>query len=157
MAKQAGPYYLTGCYDNICFYKMEGRYYARQKSSLKGKRVKRDAAFKETMRYAALLGCASKLASKLYHDLPKESKGVGVYRSLTGRIMPLLKLGKTATEVLNMLKRPAAEAGAKRKASAPKPMIASQLYADVVIESVFNSSVHAEERLTMKLTDIAPP
>lgn len=37
MAKQVRPFTITGCYDNICFYKMEGVYYARMKSTLRGK------------------------------------------------------------------------------------------------------------------------
>jgi len=45
VAKQIGATKITGTIQNICFYKMEGQYYARQKSSLTGKRVKKDPAF----------------------------------------------------------------------------------------------------------------
>ena len=84
MAKQAGTYHITGCFDNLCFYEMEGKYYVRLKSSLTGKRVKKDPSFKRTMQYAALLGSASAIASAVYRALP-ESKGIALYRVLRVR------------------------------------------------------------------------
>lgn len=47
MAKQIGPVFITGTIGDICFYKMDGQYYARMKSSLSSKRVKRIKAGKE--------------------------------------------------------------------------------------------------------------
>lgn len=32
MAKQRGPHYITGTYNGICFYRMDGRYYAGGKA-----------------------------------------------------------------------------------------------------------------------------
>jgi hypothetical protein len=37
MAKQIGDIKITGTYDNVTYYKMDGEYYARSKSSLTGK------------------------------------------------------------------------------------------------------------------------
>ncbi len=91
MAKQTGLIRITGTIDNLCFYKMDGKYYVRTKSSLSGKRVKKDPAFKKTMTYARLLAKASQIASKMYKILPKEEKGIKVYRELTGAIMKELK------------------------------------------------------------------
>jgi len=103
MAKQAGPFYITGCIENICFYHLMGDYYARMKSSLDAKRIKNDPAFSETRRYAELLGRASKIASAVYNELPKEKRKHRLYRKLTGRAMKLLKGGKTEVEVLKNL------------------------------------------------------
>ncbi len=104
MAKQEGPYFVTGCAGNICFYKMDGQYYMRLKSTLSGKRVKKDPRFKKTMQNAGLLADASKIASKLYRELPKEERAKGLYRKLTGMGMRLLKEGKSKEEVFALLK-----------------------------------------------------
>jgi hypothetical protein len=138
MAKQAGAYYITSCFDNLCFYKMKGKYYVRMKSSLKGKRVKKDAAFNRTMQYAGLLADASSIASSLYKMLPKESKGIAVYRILTGKVMKLLKDGKSANEIMHVLKHPAKpkmEKDVIKKKD--KPLICRYPYADAVIAEVF--------------------
>lgn len=86
MAKQAGPFFITGTIDQICFYRMDGSYYARVKSSLDGKRVKKDPAFRETMRYAELMGKASSVASLVYRTLPEEQKVKGLFRKLVARL-----------------------------------------------------------------------
>jgi len=91
MAKQIGPIRVTGTIQNLCFYKMDGKYYVRAKSSLDGKRVKRDPAFKRTMAYADLLARASKIAAAFYRKLPKEEKGLKIYRKLTGEVIRELK------------------------------------------------------------------
>ena len=72
------------------------------KSSLSEKRVKSDPAFKETMRYAELLGRASQIASAVYRGLPKSKRKHGLYRKLTGEAMKLLKDGRTDHEVLEV-------------------------------------------------------
>jgi hypothetical protein len=37
MAKQTGDYKITGTYDGVTYYKMDGQYYARAKSRLRRK------------------------------------------------------------------------------------------------------------------------
>jgi hypothetical protein len=76
MAKQVGDIIIIGTIDDITFYVMEGKGYARKKSRLTGKRVKKDPKFKRTMQSAHRLGRASQLASKVYRSLPKERVGV---------------------------------------------------------------------------------
>ena len=104
VAKQAGILKITGTINNICFYKLEREFYARTKSSLSGKRVKRDPAFKETMKYAGLLSQASVIASAVYHLLPKERKGRKIYQQLTGKAIRLLKKDINKKEILKKLK-----------------------------------------------------
>lgn len=90
--------------DNLCFYKMEGKYYVRMRSSLTSKRVKTDPAFAVTMRYADLLGRAAKIASNVYRLLPKALKAKGLYRKLTGEAMQWLKKGHDPEQVLILLR-----------------------------------------------------
>ncbi|MFC0772968.1 hypothetical protein [Terrimonas alba] len=105
MAKQLGPFFIRGTIGGICFYKMDGIYYARAKSSLDRKRVTQDPAFRETMRYAGLLGKAATIASFIYKHLNKDKKGLISYRQLTGQAMRLLKENKTEEEVRELLQR----------------------------------------------------
>jgi len=100
MAKQTGPAKLEGTIDNICFYKMGEEYYARLKSSLTGKRVKKDPRFRRTMEYAGTLAQASKIASVCYSSISKEERVHTMYRALTGLAMRLLKAGKDAAEII---------------------------------------------------------
>lgn len=104
MGKQTGPIKVKGTVHGVTYYKMDGEYYARQESSLDGKRVKKDPAFSETMRYAGLLGRASKLASKVYQGIPKGERKFKKYRILTGQAMQLLKKGMNEEEVVERLK-----------------------------------------------------
>jgi hypothetical protein len=103
MAKQTGIFLLTGTLGNVTFYKMQGRFYARNKSSLQGKRVKTDPAFARTMQYADRLALSSRTASKLYRSLPKEQQEISVYRKMTSKAMGLLKLGVSAAQLPDAL------------------------------------------------------
>ena len=92
MAKQiAGLCRLEGTFDDITFYKMDGQYYARAKSTLSSERVKTSPEFKWTMVYARLLGRASKIGSQVYKALPPGWRQFWMYRSFTGEAFTLLK------------------------------------------------------------------
>lgn len=91
MAKQTGTLTITGTIGEICFYRMEDQYYARPKSSLSGKRVKKDPAFRETMRYAGLMAKASVTASAFYRMLPAEKRKQRHFQLITGKVLQLLK------------------------------------------------------------------
>lgn len=101
MAKQTGDIKLTGTKGNITFYKMKGKYYARLKSSLKGKRVKKDPAFRLTMMYAGWLAKASKIASVVYASLPEKEHQQ--YRTMTGIAMKMLKAGAAPEDIVDHL------------------------------------------------------
>lgn len=103
MARQTGSLRLTGTFGNVCLYKNGNNYYARTKSSLDGKRVKKDPAFAETMKYAELLAKASKIASKIYRQTSKEKKNRRLFQQLTGKAMKLLKEGKTEEGIYELL------------------------------------------------------
>lgn len=104
MARQTGVIKITGTIGNVCFYKLNKKYYARTKSSLSGKRVKKSPAFRNTMKYAGLFAKASVIGSAVYRLLPKVKRERKVYQQLTGRAMQMLKKGMTADEVLTILK-----------------------------------------------------
>jgi len=99
MPKQKGPDYYTGTRGDACFYKMDGQYYVRRKSTLSGKRVKRDKAFTLTRVYADLLGQASRLAAAVYRCLPREERKHAQYRAMTGEALRMLKEGVAAEEI----------------------------------------------------------
>ena len=99
MPKQKGPDFYIGTRGDACFYKMDGQYYVRRKSTLSGKRVKRDKAFTLTRVYADLLGQASRLAAAVYRCLPREERKHAQYRFMTGEALRMLKEGVVAEEI----------------------------------------------------------
>jgi len=105
MAKQTGPIKISGTIGGISFYRLYEEHYARSKSSLTGKRVKYDPAFKKTMNYAALLASAAKIASVIYHTLPVEQKNRKKYQEMTGKAMQLLKKEMDTETIIELLRR----------------------------------------------------
>lgn len=73
---------FVGARDNIAIYRMKGRYFIRTKSSLTGKRVKRDPAFAKTMAYAGWLKKASGIASLIYKQIPENGRVYKQHREL---------------------------------------------------------------------------
>lgn len=84
--------------DHLCFYRMGGQWQVRMKSSLSGKRVKKDPAFRLTMVYAGLLTQASRIASQAFQQIPKEDRVKGLYKRMVSVAMKSLKSGEE-TEV----------------------------------------------------------
>ncbi|MFT3823374.1 MAG: hypothetical protein QM731_05615 [Chitinophagaceae bacterium] len=89
--KDLPPVYFVGTYGNLTFYFWKGKYCVRTKSSLTGKRVKTSKEFSITMQYAERLGHASRIASKVYRQLPDGWKLHYLYRKMTGVGAQLLK------------------------------------------------------------------
>ena len=75
---------VTGTIKDLCFYQMEGAYFTCRKSSLTGKRFRKEKAFAGSRRSCGLRALASPLASRLYRRLPKEKKGRAVFQEITG-------------------------------------------------------------------------
>ncbi len=94
---------FIGTQDNLTIYFMNGAYIVRTRSSLTGKRVKRDPAFAKTMKYAGWLKQGSRIASRIYRQLPDDKRMYKRYRELTGKAMLLLKEGFNADNVITML------------------------------------------------------
>jgi hypothetical protein len=104
MAKQIGDIILVGTIDDITFYKMDGKGYARMKSRLRGERVKRAKEFARTMQSARRLALGSQLASKVYRSLPRGKQVYGLFTELKSMAVQALKEGKCETEVLERLR-----------------------------------------------------
>ena len=112
MAKQIGIFKIIGTIGDVTFYEMDGQFYARKKSSLDGKRVKKDPRFKRTMEEAIGFGKASTAAQAVYWALPEEMQVHGFYGRLTGRMRKLMRVGKTAREAqVQLLHELCVEAG----------------------------------------------
>jgi hypothetical protein len=105
MARQVGDIIIVGTIDDITFYKMEGEGYARKKSRLTGKRVKKDPKFKRSMQSAHRMGRGSKLASKVYRSLPKTEQAYALYKELKRLAVLALKEGVREAEVLVLLEQ----------------------------------------------------
>ena len=105
MARQTGDIIIVGTIDDITFYRMEGRGYARSKSCLKGERVKRDPRFKRTMQSARRLGKGSQLASIVYRSLPREEQMYKLFKELKRIAILAIKQGKGEAEVLTLLRQ----------------------------------------------------
>lgn len=105
MARQIGDIKITGTLGDITFYQMNGKYYARMKSSLTAKKVKTHPHFALTRLYAKWLGEASKLASEVYRSLPVEERKYAVFCRLKTMAYKLVKEGVVRAEVLGVLKR----------------------------------------------------
>ena len=87
MATQIGLLRITGTVGGICFYRIGNIYYAREKSSLSGERVKNDPAFAETMRYAEQMGNASKIASVIYRQtVPMHERSRDKFREVVSMV-----------------------------------------------------------------------
>jgi hypothetical protein len=94
---------FVGTRDNLTIYLLNGEYIVRTKSSLTGKRVKRDPAFTKTMKFAGWLKQASRIASRIYGQMPADVRIYKQYRQLTGKAMSLLKEGLDPAVVVIML------------------------------------------------------
>ena len=121
MAKQiAGLCFLEGTFDDLTFYKMDGQYYVRVKSSLSSKRVKTSPEFKWTMINARLLARASKIGSAIYKALPPGWRQFWMFRSFTGEAFTLLKKNPyTDDQVMQLLWKCYVEYWKQQKATDP--------------------------------------
>ena len=121
MAKQSGPVYITGTVAGICYYKLNGKFYARRASTLSRKRVKNAPAFALTRKYASLMAEASKLAAEVYRPIPRSKRKHALYRAMTGQAMALLKKGVDKAEVSKQLELMREKAIVVK--SAPEPVV----------------------------------
>ena len=140
MAKQIGEHTITGSIDNLCFYKMEGQFYVRMKSSLTGKRVKKDPVFAKTMHYAQLLGNASKIASRVYKKLGKEQKVKGLFKQMTGQALLMLKADGNTGEAESKISahyQPASR-NTKTKKKKLQTCILNCCFADALLANIFS-------------------
>jgi hypothetical protein len=158
MAKQVGNILLTGTLDGLTFYKMEGQYYVRLKSSLTGKRVKKDPAFKQTMAYAERLAIGSRTASELYRQLPKEEQEVSLYRKMTSTAMQLLKTGTPAVMLMEALTAAFASLFSVKKVREVEPLVEKRILpVSIVLLPVREGRISILDHKAMKREMYWPP
>ena len=90
---------VEGTMCGISFYKVHGRYLARTKSSLTGKRVKKDKRFQRTMQHAAVLALAVKYVTPIYNALTEDWRCQDLYHKLIGMGVKLLRQDNTKETV----------------------------------------------------------
>jgi hypothetical protein len=103
MAEVFAPFFVQGTMCNITFYVMEGRNFARKKSSLTRRKVLYSPQFKNTRHFAALMAKASKIGSLVFNALPQNWRQGWMYRSFTGEAFTMLKAGKKEDEIQQVL------------------------------------------------------
>ncbi|HEX2606304.1 MAG TPA: hypothetical protein VHK91_02950 [Flavisolibacter sp.] len=103
MARQAGLMNIKGTIEDFTFYQMKGNWYVRRKSSLTKKKFQKKACFERSRQSASRFGSGSRIASRLYKNLPFELREVGLYRQLMRKAIVYLKEGKTELEVVELL------------------------------------------------------
>jgi hypothetical protein len=105
MAKQTGNIIIVGTIDGITFYKMDCKGFARRKSSLTRKRVKKDPRFARTMESAHRFGKGNRMASNIYRSLPREERVYGLFKELKRIAILRIKEGKSEEEVMRLLRQ----------------------------------------------------
>src|SRR5689334_5995877 len=130
MAKQTGPIGIEGTIGNITFYRIGNQYYARQKSSLSGRRVKTSDRFENTRRSAGRLKQGAVLASQVYRQVRKR-KDRSLYQRITGDAILLFKeeIEWSRAETILMKKyqqQPKKEVIVKTKAIAAKDLFVEE-------------------------------
>ena len=105
MARQTGILPLTGTIGGITFYRMQGAYYARSKSSLDKKRIYRDKAFTRTLQNARWFGRAVTLAREVYRqNFERSNKNrIKVWYPLRNRAQELVREGVEEVEIRRKL------------------------------------------------------
>ena len=144
MARQAGTIFIEGTLDDLTFYKMDGKYYVRMKSSLTRQKVLNSPRFKRTRIHAGQLAEASGIASIVYKQIPKEERSIKLFRSIVGKAKLLLAEGKDKEVVLQLL---VAELNPQSKTFVPKQRIKRKKELRLV--------VNKEGRLVLETLSIA--
>ena len=140
MAKQIGPYFKVMCKQNLQFYKMDGKYYVRKKSSLSSKRVRTDKAFTLTMVHAGILATASPIAKAVYNQIPKETRQHSYFRSLVRTAIRLIKEGKTTEAIYRQLYNETFPPAPVATLSEKEPPVDTS-FADKVLRHIFSVNI----------------
>ncbi|HEV7621052.1 MAG TPA: hypothetical protein VGO09_04940 [Flavisolibacter sp.] len=103
MAKQAGPCFITGTIDDVIFYKMNGKYYARYKYNPSKQTLRTKACYKSLREQSIVFSKAAKLASQIYRSLPADLKKFIAFGKLIGKVITLEKEDKTGVEIKDIV------------------------------------------------------
>lgn len=105
MARQTGPVFITGTIDNLTFYKMNGRYYVKKKTTVTRRRIYSNPRYTNTVRNATWFGRANTLARQVYYELPLQRRDQHkVWYPMLKRANALARLETPAAEFLRILR-----------------------------------------------------
>ncbi len=105
MARQEGIIRLTGTVGFITYYKMNGDYHARSKSSLTGKKFWKLKCFENSRRSCSRFGRGNRLASQVYRQLPVEKRIYSLFCQLKSAAIQYTRLGYSVEETMQRLQR----------------------------------------------------
>jgi hypothetical protein len=103
MAKQSGEVFIEATIDDLTFYKMDGLYYVRMKSSLSSKQFWKGKAFERSRESCKRFSEGNKLASRLYRIVEEEKRNYKLFCFLKKRAIQLLKEGKSLAKAEEIL------------------------------------------------------
>lgn len=98
MAKQAGEIFIEGSFDDLCFYRLEGKYYVRRKSSLNSRKFWKHKAFEGSRKSCQRFAEGNRLASKLYRMVKEEKRAYKLFCFIKKKAILLIKEGKSLGE-----------------------------------------------------------
>ena len=103
MARQTGELKITGTIDGVCFYKMGDVFYARMKSSLSGKRFRKDKVFEGSRKSAERFALGNRVASEVYRMVEKEKRVYQLFCFLKKKAIALGKERKDEKDIKRIL------------------------------------------------------
>lgn len=109
MAKQVGPVKIVGTIGGLTFLEVNGKHIVKEKSSLKGTKVKKSPRFKRTRINYNKFRDASKLGSKYYHQLPVLGKKLWMYNKMVGETQKMLCAEAAPEAIASMLEKMVAD------------------------------------------------
>ena len=103
--KQSGDIRMTGTIDisDLTLYRMNGQFYARTKSTLTGKRFRKDKVFEGSRRSSERFKRGNELASQVYQSMAEEQRFYKLFCRLKREAVLFLKCGRTEEEVVKEL------------------------------------------------------
>jgi hypothetical protein len=99
MALQVSDTIITGTFDNLVFYKMDGKGYVRMKSSLNRKQFKTQRRFANSRKSASCFGKGNILASDVHNIIPAPERKHSMFIQLRSAAIAFLKAGAPKNEV----------------------------------------------------------
>ena len=105
MPKQKGTK-ITGTLRDfdLTFYKQNGQYLVKNKSSLNAKRISKDPSFRVFRERSTQFAEAAKIAKTIYRLYPIKRKKAGVFSKLSGKVYKYILEGKTEEEIRKLIK-----------------------------------------------------
>ena len=111
MARQIGSIQLNGTIDGISFYGMGKGYYARAKSSLNGKRFRKDKAFERSRASSRRFAAANRLAGLVYRKMDAKHRAYPLFCRLKSMAIGLLHEGRNEGKTMEFMVKWLAQSG----------------------------------------------